>query len=483
MPNDPPSGNEHDITPDPSLLEDIGMASFRTDEAIAELVANSMDAKIVRDEKSLEEGPIRVEVKLMANEIQILDDGKGMDEQELADALRLAFKKNPLEGASPGKKSEWGLGLKTASASLGRYWSVTTRPVKGDSEYFVEVDLESWKSRAGERNPKWRIRIVPSKRTTTGPLGTCSHGTAITIKMLREPNPAPGPIIQHLSRAYKPHLMIGDRIFVGDVECVPPELRLIENSRVELNVQCGANVITGWVGLDTLTHNDDAYGINIYRNRQLVDAWNKDWFRAHLMTSRIMGEVNLDFVKGNFHKKGFAKSTPEWQQASWVMREALKPVVRAATAASRGRNDRTRWARATQALQNAMGKTGDRSLVSVLAGDAPPPDIPYVMNDEGDFEVEPGVLHMPGEDVRLTSVLTDLHDEQLAWSPIYGEDGTEVKAVVNTGSKVFISTKDPELLSRIALADCLAQFLIKRRHFDPARAWAVRDRWLFVATE
>jgi hypothetical protein len=44
-----------------------------------------------------------------------------------------------------------------------------------------------------------------------------------------------------------------------------------------------------------------------------VESWNKDWFKVHLMTSRIIGEVHLDFVQANFHKQGFEKTTPEWK--------------------------------------------------------------------------------------------------------------------------------------------------------------------------
>lgn len=479
QPTDEPDSDEYDITPDPSLLEDIGVASFRMEEAIAELIANSMDAKLLLDSETMEEAPIRVDVNLGPDMIQVVDDGGGMTERELADALRLALKKSPGSG-EVGKKSEWGLGLKTASASLGRYWSVNTRPVKGETEFFAEVDLVAWRKRAGTEHPRWSIRVQRLPRNPSSPLGDRSHGTAITVNKLREPNPNPGPIILHLSQAYKPHLTAGDRIFVGTVECQPLPLHLIENSRVEVNERCGKHVITGWVGLDTKIHNDDSYGIHVYRNRQLVDAWNKDWFKPHLMTSRIMGEISLDFVPGNFHKKGFAKNTPEWQQATYVMREALKPLVRASREASRGRNDKNRWAKAAQGLQVAMGGATDKSILSTLGGKVP-------AADEGDgeeaVEVEPGVLHLEGEDIRLSHQITDLEDEQLAWSPVFGDHDDEVQAVLNSGSKVFTSTKDPDLLAKIALADCVAQFLIRKRAFDPARAWAVRDKWLYVATK
>lgn len=473
-------GRVHDITPDPSLLEDIGIGSFSTADAISELVANSVDARIITDEASGTSESVHVTIRLDPDRIAIVDDARGMSEEELARALRLAAKR-PAETSPWGRKSEYGLGLKTACASLGRQWSIYTRPTEDGVEFRSDIDLRAWQARAGEKEPKWSVEIFGGKPDPKGPLGNSPHGTAIVISNLREADPLPGPVSRRLATAYKPHIeRLGDSISVNDIPCIPEVQALIPDSRVEIDVDYEGHRITGWVGLTLTTHNDESYGLNLYRKKQLIEAWNKDWFPAHLMTSRIVGDVELDFVRANFHKKGFAKNTKEWKDATAAMIAFLRPVVTASRAASRGRNDKTRWARATQALQTALGKATDGRVLDSLRPSGAPNDSATADEDD-EVEVESNVLHLPDENIRLSSKLQDLSDEEVPWSYLFSEDEGELQAVVNPGSKVYAATTDPEFFVKMALADCVAQFLIKRRGWDPARAWVVRDRWLYAA--
>ena len=62
------------------------------------------------------------------------------------------------------------------------------------------------------------------------------------------------------------------------------------------------------MAIDKQTHNDGDYGFNIYRHSQLVETWCQEWFAAHLMTSRIIGEVNMDFIDATFFKQGLQQS-------------------------------------------------------------------------------------------------------------------------------------------------------------------------------
>lgn len=482
MASRPSTKRVHDITPDPSLLEDIGIGSFSTAEAISELVANSVDARVITDEAAGASDPVHVSIQVESDTITVLDDARGMTEDELASALRLAAKRAPRQGAWA-TKSEYGLGLKTACASLGRHWSITTRPANKEEELYVEIDLREWQARAGEKQPNWKVQIETKKRDPSGPLADTPRGTAIVITRLREPDPLPGPIARRLAAAYKPHIeRLGDTISVNGVPAVPEPFTLIENSKAEVDVECGNHRITGWVGLTTTTHNTDTYGLNLYRRNQLIEAWNKDWFKAHLMTSRIVGDIELNFVRANFHKKGFAKNTKEWKEAEVAMTAFLQPVVTASRVASRGRNDRTRWLRATQAMQAALGHASDKTIRDLLRPGADAGQ-DSGEEDEDDVGVEPHLLKLSDENIRLDTRLQDLGEEEVTWSYLFSPDSAELQAVVNTGSAVYTKTKDPELLATLALADSIAQFLIKRRGWDPTRAWAVRDRWLYAATK
>lgn len=122
----PPKTSESiDITPDPSMMEDIGSASYTLYQAINELLANTFDAR-TKDAKD-EPVPIRVDIDIKPGEsVQISDTASGMTKEILMKALTLGFKMDRIQGERS-RKGMYGLGMKTAAASLGRVWEIWTR--------------------------------------------------------------------------------------------------------------------------------------------------------------------------------------------------------------------------------------------------------------------------------------------------------------------------------------------------------------------
>ena len=162
-------------------------------------------------------------------------------------------------------------------------------------------------------------------------------------------------ITEKLGMAYKPHLEIGDSINVNSEPVTPKTFSLVENRRYEIDLDINGFRVTGWYGLDTKTHNSGDYGINIYREKQLVEAWNKDFIRAHLMSSRVVGEIDLPFIAANFHKLGFNKTTEEWRLVKKFMSDALRPVVKASGQMAQNKKDNLRQAKAIRGLDLALG--------------------------------------------------------------------------------------------------------------------------------
>ena len=86
-------------------IRDVG---YSLEIAIADIIDNSISAKAKK-----------VEINFLINptlKIEILDNGCGMDEKELIEAMRLGSK-NPLEKRTKNDLGRFGLGLKTASFS------------------------------------------------------------------------------------------------------------------------------------------------------------------------------------------------------------------------------------------------------------------------------------------------------------------------------------------------------------------------------
>ena len=73
-----------DITPDKSLIKKLGSVGYRTEQAVAELIDNSIDARFG------ETGTVDVTLDFGLGEIKVSDDGHGMDSTALGASLTVA---------------------------------------------------------------------------------------------------------------------------------------------------------------------------------------------------------------------------------------------------------------------------------------------------------------------------------------------------------------------------------------------------------
>jgi hypothetical protein len=460
-------------------MEDIGATSFTVAEAIVELVANSIDARV-----EAEPLVVMVQIDVAGDSLSVVDDGRGMSADILAEAVRLGVKMDKITKTKADRKGMFGLGMKTACASLGRYWAVYTRPEDTAEEHFVEFDLEQFRKNAGNKGFEWKVSVRSGPLDRRGPLADRKHGTAVIVKKLRDRAPMVGPVLARLGEAYKPHLDNGDQIIVNGDPASPREPQFIEGSRHEIDLYLGSDDeyhISGWVALDKKIHNDQDFGLNLYRKNQLVESWNKDWFPVHLMTSRILGDVNLDFVPTNFNKKGFQTQSVEWKLATNAMKEFLKPVVRASREMSRGRKDAGRFARAVEGLERALGKAGE-----VSSGGGPGDkgaSFPDVVSEPAEdyIDVEAEVLVLGNEKIRLSFVVEEFQSDVTPWGYIFDDATLELQAVVNSNSRLFLKVRDEGFLGALALADSVASFLMERKTFESSKAREIRDRWLYLS--
>lgn len=122
-----------------ALLESLRGLGYSTHTAIADLVDNSIAA-----------GARTVHVEFFWNGpnsvLRIVDDGRGMDEAALLEAMRPGGR-HPLVARSLDDLGRFGLGLKTASLSQGRVFAVTSRVAGGapsvrcwDLDYVAAAD-------------------------------------------------------------------------------------------------------------------------------------------------------------------------------------------------------------------------------------------------------------------------------------------------------------------------------------------------------
>jgi hypothetical protein len=108
------------LTPDPGVLRAIGL-NHRFDSAIADLIDNSIDAHARN---------VLVRFVMRGGQVRgllVIDDGDGMDEEGVNEAMRLGKPKK----SSEHKLGHFGLGLKSASFSQTSVLTVMTRKGRG----------------------------------------------------------------------------------------------------------------------------------------------------------------------------------------------------------------------------------------------------------------------------------------------------------------------------------------------------------------
>ncbi len=170
------SGNESDselLGPRAdSLMEAMRATGYSLADAIADLVDNSITAKARN---------VWIEFYWNGSEswASVLDDGRGMSDDALREAMRLSSR-NPLEPRDPSDLGRFGLGLKTASLSQCRCFTVISAEAK-NCESSRRWDLDHL---AVTRD--WTLLRNPTQLglSLAGHLRDLDHGTMVLWEKL-----------------------------------------------------------------------------------------------------------------------------------------------------------------------------------------------------------------------------------------------------------------------------------------------------------
>jgi hypothetical protein len=173
MPTKNQNPDVDDITPRPaSMVAALRSIGYRLETAVADLVDNSI-AKHAKN--------IWVEFSWRgdASTITIRDDGIGMSEEELIEAMRLGSH-DPLWDRGSLDLGRFGLGLKTASFSQCKVFSVLTRKHHHDPVW------RTWDIDYVIREGKWILRrdINPAAAADAQQLANQSSGTCVVWQTL-----------------------------------------------------------------------------------------------------------------------------------------------------------------------------------------------------------------------------------------------------------------------------------------------------------
>lgn len=309
------------ITPDKSLIQKLGLTGYRTEQAIAELVDNSIDARI--DDKEL----IEVVIDSKQSKISVTDNGVGMNKQ----VLNMAFTIAASQKGAQKELGRFGLGMKGASSSLGKDLTIITSTVYEKSEYILKYDEDKWLS---DISLNWESYPI-EKRPKQGNW----HGTRIIIGKLKVP--LYPNLITNIRKSfgirYAPFIEKGIiDLYINGKRCEPATFQLKEGSKRNLDIRLpSGNRIRGWIGLLEKASVKGNYGLQIYKHGRLIRSFDKFGIALHPTVAKVIGEIHLDHVPVNFHKTGFIEESPEYLEAleavssdpqvRQVIREAEQP--------------------------------------------------------------------------------------------------------------------------------------------------------------
>ena len=474
--------------PSPRLMANIGATNQSVPESIGELVANCFDARVGNEK-------VEVAVVLGDDKISVIDNCRGMTGDILEKAVCIAEDMSRHIERGEDAKGHFGMGFKAACSALGAYYEIFTRPVGEDTEYHVAFDINDY-SRRDSGADAWDVVIEDGPVDGTGVLARVPHGSAFIISRLRNPDPMPGAIVRYLGAAFKGHLETGDRIVLVQgrdrTEIEPVSYKYLPGTKVDIDTACGPNGkyrITGWMALSDQTHNDGMYGFNIYRHGQLVMPWDKSWFKAHLMTSRIIGDVELGFIDSTFYKQGL-QETPEWKLVSGYMKEYLKTLVAGSRHLSRSGNvhDAQEVRRVAESLAEQYGGESilpDDELTAPVE-ESTAADTAGINTTVRNVVTERSLELESGLTVNITIVNRGRgSDVNAPFDYIYEEgdddgDPSALQVIVYEDHPLWKKKVSDEVRQVLAASDAIYRVLVEKLSVAPAEATRMRNDWVAV---
>lgn len=149
------------------LIRTFAGHNYTFGESIADLIDNSIDAGATRVQ-------IRMEFDGPRSSVMIADNGKGLPEAEIREALRPGTERE----YAADDKGKFGLGLKTASLRHCRNLTLVARRERENHIAARELDVDDI-----EKSNNWRVKVVPPPRPAIALLGD-GPGTVVAWRKI-----------------------------------------------------------------------------------------------------------------------------------------------------------------------------------------------------------------------------------------------------------------------------------------------------------
>ena len=305
------------ITPNAGkLIDSLRYLTYTNETAIADIVDNSFDA-----------GADNVNILLTKDTIIITDDGCGMTPEILKEAIKL--------GSDTEKEQEclgrFGMGLVTASISIGRRLAVTSRDLYAEAASKAVLSVDHIK----ETN-SWEGIAEPVDSKVEELLERLGHGTVVEISQLDKLKQGlEQSLSKHLRRVFRNFLVAGKNITLNGTKLTPidPLNRDLDDTVIMLDDDIeldGEKIHIVVAHIDTdksdeaAKYNDSDHlkvspstqGFYIVRNnREIADAELLGISSRHPSYNRFRCEINFTSTLDNNFGINFTKNRVEVTQA------------------------------------------------------------------------------------------------------------------------------------------------------------------------
>ena len=336
-----------------SVFKKLGAANLRSQDAINELIANSIDSWIEKfNNRNRKDLNIEITYDKENKTVLIKDNAFGMDEDELKKTTTLG--ESTKDTSDERLMGTFGFGLTVATSSMGSEYEILSIK-KGSADNKVSKIIFPT-NKLAVKNTKARPTFEKLAKSRTV-LSDVDHGTAVIIKGLKAELPGTAALSKHLgfswkyflgkNNLYKKNVKIsisdGQRSKsiepLGIEEFVEPRSLIAIKIPVEWDNgdgTTGSDFITGNVGWAKTggTQDSTSGGVNIYRMGQLIRLLDKStdnenmWYKWHPTVSRFYAEINVDFISSNPEKDYLDTTTPQFKSAQEAFQNAMKDSLK-----------------------------------------------------------------------------------------------------------------------------------------------------------
>ncbi|MEN5232926.1 ATP-binding protein [Sphingobacterium faecium] len=477
----------------------LGAMGMEPTQALAELVANSLDWRIEDDNIK----PL-IQIIISKNSIEVKDNGFGMKSDELQNAIQVSVANENLRTSLRVRKGMFGMGMKVACLSLG--WKITfhtrSKLEEGIENTFI-LNTRELDSDGITNNYRKNINGESLPNLLDSPLGDWKSGTSILIEDLSHRPLTAIAVRDSLQEIFSPeisvenvHIQVIDKISGHEYDCKKIDVPVYSESIInldELNLfiddeTTGNPVqIKGWLGLmKTSSSGLGKWGLHLFKNNQVIERFHQLPSRLgglmpknpHPKFGRTYGEIHLDMCVPSFHKVGFDYSKKSWIKVAEILESSIATIMQASEEFKSGDHEKVKETiKKVQKNKKAIKKV----LSNIISGSKEKLEVPEnaVILTTGEwFIIVNPIIDKLGENERNKPWIYHFRKQSRELAIIINEESPIHKNLINGNS----DDNTISLLLSWAISDCILLLLCEEFDYKLKDAVAFRDEQLIWLT-